>query len=103
MWIERRVKHLQLKLNDITITMITHYFAPSSYGNSMTSEGTSVITFNVHPQTNYQTLSIMPGNFLFCSDVRFVAGYMLLYDDQGVSLVYGTLSRVAGFSIDGTL
>lgn len=35
--------------------------------------------------------------------VRLVAGYMLLYDDQGVSLVYGTLSRVAGFSIDGTL
>lgn len=31
--------------------------------------------------------------------VRLVAGYMLLYDDQGVSLVYGTLSRVAGFSI----
>ena len=28
--------------------------------------------------------------------VRLVAGYMLLYDDQGVSLVYGTLSRVAG-------
>ena len=36
----------------------------------MTNEGTSVITFNVHPQTNYETLSIMPGNFLFCSDVR---------------------------------
>ena len=26
--------------------------------------------------------------------VRLVAGYMLLYDDQGVSLVYGTLSGV---------
>ena len=36
----------------------------------MTNWGTSVITFNVHPQTNCQTLSIIPGNFLFCSDVR---------------------------------
>ena len=24
--------------------------------------------------------------------IRFAAGYMLLYDDQGVSLVYGTLA-----------
>ena len=48
-------------------------------------------------------LSCRETSYFAVTYVRLVAGYMLLYDDQGVSLVYGTLSRVAGVSIDGTL